>query len=131
MESTTLTGGAPPVTELRLESCQDGLLQQYQKVRCFTERICEPLCPEDYVVQSMPDVSPTKWHLAHTSWFFETFILQPHLATYREFHPQYGYLFNSYYNTVGERHARPERGLLSRPTVAEIYRYRAHVDEHM
>jgi ergothioneine biosynthesis protein EgtB len=130
MKSTTLTGGAPPVTELRLESCQDGLLQQYQKVRCFTERICEPLCPEDYVVQSMPDVSPTKWHLAHTSWFFETFVLST-TPTYSLFHPTYGYLFNSYYNAVGERHARPQRGLLTRPTVEEIYRYRAYVDQHM
>jgi ergothioneine biosynthesis protein EgtB len=79
----------------------------------------------------MPDVSPTKWHLAHTSWFFETFVLIPTLPHYSPFHPMYGYLFNSYYNAVGERHARPQRGLLTRPTVEEIYQYRAHVDEHM
>jgi len=132
MESITLPHGATrPTTEPRPESCQDGLLQQYQKVRCFTERICEPLEPEDYVVQSMPDVSPTKWHLAHTSWFFETFVLSPAAPHYHTFHPMYGYLFNSYYNAVGERHARPQRGLLTRPTVAEIYQYRAHVDAGM
>jgi len=132
MESMTLPQGATrPTTEPRPESCQDGLLQQYQKVRCFTERICEPLEPEDYVVQSMPDVSPTKWHLAHTSWFFETFVLSPAAPHYQPFHPKYGYLFNSYYNAVGERHARPQRGLLTRPTVAEIYQYRAHVDAGM
>src|ERR687887_355169 len=131
MESTTLTGGAPPATEPRPESCQDGLLQQYQKVRCFTERICQPLCPEDYVVQSMPDVSPTKWHLAHVSWFFETFILGPNVPGYTSLHPQYTYLFNSYYNAIGERHCRPKRGLISRPTVREVYAYRAYVDQHV
>jgi ergothioneine biosynthesis protein EgtB len=132
MESTTLQSGASRLaTEPRPESCQDGLLQQYQKVRCFTERICEPLAPEDYVVQSMPDVSPTKWHLAHTSWFFETFVLSSAIPNYQLFHPLYGYLFNSYYNAVGERHARPQRGLLTRPTVPEIYAYRAHVDARM
>ncbi len=132
MEPITLVAGEDrQAAEPRSERCQDGLLQQYQKVRCFTERICEPLEPEDYVVQSMPDVSPTKWHLAHTSWFFETFVLSSALPDYHPFHPMYSYLFNSYYNAVGERHARPQRGLLTRPTVAEIYRYRAHVDACM
>ncbi|HLH25807.1 MAG TPA: ergothioneine biosynthesis protein EgtB [Chloroflexota bacterium] len=132
MESTTLPAGqSRRATEPRPEPCQDGLLQQYQKVRCFTERICEPLAAEDYVVQSMPDASPAKWHLAHTSWFFETFILSPTLPHYQPFHPMYCYLFNSYYNAVGERHARPQRGLLTRPTVGEIYQYRAHVDARM
>jgi ergothioneine biosynthesis protein EgtB len=100
---------------------------RYESVRGFTTALCRPLAVEDTVVQSMPDVSPTKWHLAHTSWFFETFLLasQP---DYRPFHPQFGYLFNSYYQAVGERHARPQRGLLSRPTLAEIADYRAHVD---
>jgi ergothioneine biosynthesis protein EgtB len=83
---------------------------------------------EDYVIQSMPDVSPPKWHLAHTTWFFETFLLIPYLPGYTGFDPRFGYLFNSYYEAVGDRHPRAERGLLSRPTVAAIYDYRAHVD---
>jgi ergothioneine biosynthesis protein EgtB len=103
---------------------------RYQEVRRFTEQLCAPLAVEDYVVQSMPDVSPTKWHLAHTTWFFETFVLAE-LPDHRPFHPRYGYLFNSYYNAVGERHARPQRGLLTRPTVDEIFAYRAHVDSRM
>ena len=107
------------------------LAARYQEVRRGTERLCEPLAAEDYVVQSMPDVSPTKWHLAHTSWFFETFVLASALPDYRPYHPRYGYLFNSYYEAVGARHPRPERGLLSRPTVEEVYRYRQYVDRHM
>jgi len=107
------------------------LLARFQQVRGWSEAFCRPLVPEDYVVQSMPDVSPTKWHLAHTSWFFETFVLKPLLPDYRSLHPQYDYLFNSYYNAVGERHCRPKRGLLSRPTVPDVSRYRAFVDEHV
>src|SRR5688500_17173799 len=79
----------------------------------------------------MADVSPTKWHRAHTTWFFETFVLAPHVAGYAPFDPAYAYLFNSYYEAVGPRHARPERGLLSRPGAADIARYRAHVDDAM
>jgi ergothioneine biosynthesis protein EgtB len=107
------------------------LLRQYQQVRQVSDRICKPLELEDYVIQSMPDVSPPKWHLAHTTWFFETFLLVPHLPGYTVFHPQFGYLFNSYYEAVGARHPRDRRGLLSRPTVSEVYRYRAHVDRSM
>lgn len=107
------------------------LTDRYQAVRAFSEKICEPLVSEDYVIQSMPDVSPAKWHLAHTSWFFETFLLKPHLPGYQSLHPQYDFLFNSYYNSIGERHCRVRRGLLSRPTVDETYAYRAHVDAHM
>ena len=107
------------------------LLEQYRAVRSFTEKICVPLQPEDYVIQSMPDASPAKWHLAHTSWFFETFLLKPHQASYNSPHPQYDFLFNSYYNTIGERHCRPKRGLISRPTVEDTYAYRAYVDTHM
>ena len=107
------------------------LLDQFKTVRAFSEKICEPLVPEDYVIQSMPDVSPAKWHLAHTSWFFETFLLKPHLPGYRSLHPQYDFLFNSYYNAVGERHCRVRRGVLSRPTVDETYAYRAYVDQHI
>ncbi|HEY8747589.1 MAG TPA: ergothioneine biosynthesis protein EgtB [Tepidisphaeraceae bacterium] len=106
-------------------------VERYLAVRKQTELICRPLVAEDYVVQSMPDVSPTKWHLAHTSWFFETFLLTPHLPNYQPFDPHFAYLFNSYYVTVGDRHCRQNRGLLSRPTVAQVYDYRKHVDEAM
>jgi ergothioneine biosynthesis protein EgtB len=106
-------------------------IDRYRAVREQSESLCSPLVPEDYVVQSMPDVSPTKWHLAHTSWFFETFVLAPHARGYEPFDPHFAYLFNSYYVTVGDRHCRQNRGLLSRPTVAEVYAYRQHVDEAM
>src|SRR5690554_8175273 len=86
---------------------------RYRAVRRFTEALCTPLAVEDYVVQTMTDVSPTKWHLAHTTWFFETFVLAPHATGYRPFHPQYAYLFNSYYVQAGERHCRDRRGYLS------------------
>jgi ergothioneine biosynthesis protein EgtB len=104
------------------------LLARYRSVRAFTEQLCAPLAPEDYVVQSMPDASPAKWHLAHTSWFFETFVLQPRVAGYTPFHPQFAVLFNSYYEAVGPRHPRPERGMLSRPSASEVYAYRKAVD---
>lgn len=107
------------------------LLTRYQQVRQVSEWICQPLEIEDYVIQSMPDVSPPKWHLAHTTWFFETFVLVPHLPNYQVFHPQFGYLFNSYYEAVGARHPRHQRGMLSRPTVAEVYSYRAYIDRSM
>ncbi|MGH7866223.1 MAG: ergothioneine biosynthesis protein EgtB, partial [Candidatus Dormibacteraceae bacterium] len=97
-------------------------------MRQLTNLLCQPLVTEDYVIQAMPDVSPPKWHLAHTSWFFETFILAVASPDYRSPHASYAYLFNSYYMTVGERHCRPKRGLLSRPTIEEVYRYRAYVD---
>jgi len=107
------------------------LAARYAAVRAFTEHLCKPLATEDYVVQSMTDVSPTKWHLAHTSWFFETFVLRPHAEGYRLFDERYPYLFNSYYVQAGERHCRAQRGYLSRPTVAEVMAYRRHVDEAM
>jgi ergothioneine biosynthesis protein EgtB len=107
------------------------LAARYSHIRRVSLEICEPLQTEDFVVQSMPDASPTKWHLAHTSWFFEQFLLKPLLTGYRAFHPDFEYLFNSYYQTVGRMHARPQRGLLTRPTVDEVLRYREHVDEHM
>ena len=105
--------------------------ERYRAVRAATEALAAPLSAEDQTVQSMPDVSPAKWHRAHTSWFFETFLLVPALPGYRVFDPAYGYLFNSYYEAVGARHPRPERGLLSRPGIAEVARYRAHVDAGM
>ncbi len=107
------------------------LADHYAAVRQCSERLCEPLELEDYVIQAGPEASPVKWHLAHTSWFFEAFVLGPHLPGYRPFHPRFAFLFNSYYNAVGPRWTRSQRGLLSRPTVAEVRDYRAHVDEHV
>jgi ergothioneine biosynthesis protein EgtB len=104
---------------------------RYSSIRGASLRIVAPLSPEDCAVQSMPDVSPAKWHLAHTSWFFEQFLLRAHLPAYPVFHERFEYLFNSYYEAVGPRHARPERGLLTRPSLAEVLRYRTHVDEYM
>ncbi len=110
---------------------QPALASQYEAVRHRTAWLCEPLAIDDYQMQSMPDASPVKWHLAHTSWFFETFVLGPFLEGYRPFHPQFNFLFNSYYHAVGPRWERPRRGLLSRPTVDEVYRYRSYVDDHV
>jgi ergothioneine biosynthesis protein EgtB len=107
------------------------LAERYAAVRHCTEELCRGLEVEDFGVQSMPDASPTKWHLAHTSWFFETFVLAAALPDYRPFHPQFNFLFNSYYNAVGARQPRERRGVLSRPTVREVFAYRAHVDRHM
>ncbi|MDB5030789.1 ergothioneine biosynthesis protein EgtB [Mucilaginibacter sp.] len=103
----------------------------YIKVRKRTEKICSHLQIEDYVVQPVADVSPPKWHIGHTTWFFETFILKPYFAAYQEYNPDYNYVFNSYYETVGNRVIRTDRGNLSRPTVNDIYRYREYVDEAM
>ncbi len=115
-----------------LSATQDqDLSVRFGAVRSLTEQLAARLSPEDQTVQSMPDVSPTKWHRAHTSWFFETFLLVPHQAGYRTLDSAYGFLFNSYYEGVGARHPRPERGLVSRPGTAEITRYRAHVDKAM
>nr|WP_232467827.1 ergothioneine biosynthesis protein EgtB [Bordetella genomosp. 9] len=100
-------------------------------VRSASLALAAPLTPEDCQAQSMPDASPVKWHLAHTTWFFETFILQRYAADYAPFHPRYGFLFNSYYNAIGERHPRPQRGLLTRPALQDILAYRRHVDAAM
>ena len=108
-----------------------GLISAYRNVRLATESLCQPLETDDYTVQTMADVSPAKWHIAHVSWFFETFLLKPCLAGYREYHPHFARLFNSYYNSVGSPFPRGDRGHLNRPTVREVYRYRAHVDQHM
>ncbi len=107
------------------------LASRYKSVRDFTLKLCEPLQTEDFVIQSMPDVSPTKWHLAHTSWFFEAFVLKNVNINYKSINPLYNYLFNSYYVQIGERYTRAMRGLLSRPTVKEIYAYRNYVDQHV
>ncbi|MBV9600944.1 MAG: ergothioneine biosynthesis protein EgtB [Chloroflexi bacterium] len=113
------------------DTVRQALRARFQAVRQFSEGLCAPLAVEDYVVQSMPDCSPTKWHLAHVSWFFETFLLKPNIAAYQSPDPDYVYLFNSYYNAVGDKYPRPRRGMISRPTVEDVYRYRAHVDEHV
>jgi ergothioneine biosynthesis protein EgtB len=107
------------------------LSEQYEKVRQRSEELCKPLKTEDYVVQPVVDVSPPKWHLGHTTWFFETFILEPNLRHYKVYDPDYNYVFNSYYETVGARVIRTDRGNMSRPTVEEIYKYRAYVDKAM
>ena len=112
-------------------AARPALAGRYRATRARTERLCAPLEPDDYQLQSMPDCSPPKWHLAHTAWFFETFVLAPHAPGFRPYRPQFAYLFNSYYDAVGDRWPRPARGLLSRPTVAEVYAYRQAVDEQM
>lgn len=111
---------------------REKLIRDLQQVRLYTEKLCKPLATEDYIIQGMDDVSPTKWHLAHTTWFFETFILSPNLPqTYKVFHPAFAYLFNSYYQEMGSPYPRPQRGLLSRPSVEMIYDYRRHVDAYL
>jgi len=106
-------------------------LARYRAVRQATEALTRALTPEDQQAQSMPDASPAKWHLAHTTWFWETFLLEPRLAGYRSFDPRFAYLFNSYYEALGPRQPRPERGLLTRPSVDDVMAYRAHVDAAM
>jgi ergothioneine biosynthesis protein EgtB len=119
---TTLRPAAP---------AREELVARYREVRGLTERLCEPLQPEDCVVQSMPDASPTKWHLGHTSWFFETFVLGRAVPGFEPADERYAYIFNSYYRAAGDRHPQPRRGLLSRPTLEETYRYRHEVDRAM
>jgi hypothetical protein len=100
------------------------LIQRFNTIRQQTEAICAPLSPEDMVVQVMLDASPPKWHLAHTTWFFETFLLKPHLAYYQEFNPDFGFLFNSYYESIGKRLPRANRGNITRPSIDEVFTYR-------
>lgn len=122
---------AQSAAQLDTDHERDVLVRYYRRVRSDSDRICRPLETEDYCIQTMPDVSPAKWHLAHTSWFLETFLLDRFQSGYRAFHPAYDHLFNSYYLTHGMPYSRPQRGLLARPTVAEIYRYRDWVDTAM
>jgi ergothioneine biosynthesis protein EgtB len=120
----TLTKAPAPPLETPLS-----VLARFREVRAAVEAACEPLSPEDMGVQSMPEASPVKWHLAHTTWFYETFLLSdPAFGGYRPYHPAFRHLFNSYYEAVGPRHPRPQRGLLTRPSAADVFRYRAHVD---
>ena len=107
------------------------LLDLFDEVRGYTEELCAPLETEDYIPQPTADVSPPKWNVAHTSWFFEEMILKKYAADYREYNPNFGFLFNSYYNSIGTRTKRDNRGDLSRPTVAEVFKYRKHVDDKM
>ena len=115
----------------RIYTDRQTLTEKYRAVRNFFNILCKPLETEDYVIQSMPDVSPTRWHLAHTSWFFEAFVLQKAVKKYKSLHPQYNFLFNSYYVRIGERFTRAKRGLLSRPTVSQVYEYRDYVDKNI
>ena len=108
-----------------------GLLRRYREIRGTTVKLTEPFSVEDQLLQSMPDASPTKWHLAHTSWFFETFILAPHVSDYRPFDARYKHLFNSYYKQIGSHPYRASRGLMARPSLEEVHAYRGWVDNQM
>ena len=116
--------------DLEVTTQSNTLLARYRQVRERTVAICAPLRVEDHVVQPIVDVSPPKWHLGHTTWFFEQFLLTP-LATYKLFHLDMAYMFNSYYETVGERVLRTDRGNMTRPDLATVHAYRKHVDEHL
>lgn len=118
-------------SRLEQPSSRDALRAAYETVRAHSLALAEPLSAEDQCVQSMPDASPTKWHLAHTTWFFETLVLREHDPAYTLFDPHFPYLFNSYYEALGPRHARPERGMLTRPSQDQVLAYRRHVDEGM
>ena len=128
MTQTSVLAG--PSATMR-EEARARAAADFAQVRGQRQALAEGLTAEDQQIQSMPDVSPTKWHLAHVTWFFETFLLRPHLSGYAPFDEAYGYLFNSYYEQVGERHPRPQRGLLSRPPLTDVLAYRAHVDAAM
>ncbi len=118
-----------PAPSLPLSDRVAALLLRFRATRDLSVRLCQNLQPEDLVVQSMPDVSPTKWHLAHTTWFFETFVVKQWVTGYRSEVPEYAYLFNSYYNAAGSMHRRDLRGLISRPTVQETFRFRESIDQ--
>lgn len=121
------TTGRPLCTDASQSPCD----RRYSEVRAATLRLAAPLSAEDMVVQSMPDASPAKWHLAHTTWFFEAVVLRPHLPGYEPFDARYFFLFNSYYESLGPRHTRAQRGLLTRPSLDDVLAYRAHVDSAM
>jgi ergothioneine biosynthesis protein EgtB len=131
MGTTVIPSVSPRTISDSIGILSPDIVSYFTRVRTFTEKLCEPLSTEDYVIQPMEEVSPTKWHLAHTSWFFETFVLKQYLKNYSPLNPQYTYLFNSYYNQAGLRHFRPKRGLISRPTVQDTYAYRRYIDEHI
>jgi len=122
--------GQQPGACITYGAAVNDLMMRFESVRSLTEALAAPLSTEDCCVQSMPEASPTKWHLAHTSWFFETFLLS-RTAFYRPFDPRYAYLFNSYYDAVGDRQPRERRGLLTRPSLAEVVKYRRYVTENV
>ncbi len=125
-------GDAIPETQTNPEpACRETVAARFRACRGLTESLAAQLAPEDQIPQSMTDASPTKWHRAHTTWFFDTFLLQPHLDGYAPIDSRYGFLFNSYYEAAGARHPRPQRGLVTRPTVGEVTAYRVHVDDAM
>ena len=126
--SAVTAASSLPSPSKSFASSAESLIRAYQLVRSETELRAAQLSAEDQLVQSMPDASPTKWHRAHTTWFFEQFLLVPHVAGYKPFHPDFAFLFNSYYVSAGPRHTRHNRGVITRPGVAEIAAYRAHVD---
>ncbi len=129
MNKETKNSPFPEETSRKID--RNSIIENFKRVRAFSQKLCEPLKTEDFVIQSMPDVSPTKWHLAHTSWLFEAFILSKANINYTPINPIYNYLFNSYYVLIGDRFTRAKRGLLSRPTVKEIYEYRSYIDAHL
>jgi ergothioneine biosynthesis protein EgtB len=121
----------PGFASAQAGTAQAGLLADYERVRARTVRLANPLSEEDCCAQSMADASPVKWHLAHTTWFFETFVLERHERRFELFDPSFRVLFNSYYNAVGDKHPRPQRGLLTRPALSVVYEYRRNVDERI
>src|SRR6516165_4719436 len=125
------TSPAPVMNPSAAKPHTQPILDQYQAVRRMSRRICSPLAVEDHSLQPMPDASPAKWHLAHTTWFFETFLLAGYMQDYRPFHPAFRNLFNSYYNAVGDRPLRALRHILSRPGLDEVHAYRDYVDKAM
>ena len=126
------SGGALQQASLCLpHSRRDACHARFREVRACSTALASPLSAEDQCIQSMPDTSPTKWHLAHTTWFFETVLLQPHASGYQPFDTRFHYLFNSYYESLGPRHPRPQRGLVTRPSIDEVHAYRRHVDAAM
>src|SRR4029453_10714865 len=131
LQTVTPAGAAPGGTATLAHIVPQGVaastpLARFDQVRGATEALCHPLATDDCTAQSMPDASPVKWHIAHTSWFFEEFVLQTAIEGYAFFDPAFRYLFNSYYEAGGPRHSRPERGLLSRPTVEQVWAYRGY-----
>src|SRR5271157_667237 len=123
------TGASQKVTVVAASRGELPLIENYLSVRETSARLCAPLTVEDHSLQPMPDASPAKWHLAHTTWFFETFVLAEHVQGYRPFHPAFRNLFNSYYNAVGDRPLRALRHVLSRPGLDEVHAYRDYIDE--